>query len=46
MARLVRVNGMSRRVTVQPGRNVYPVSVTHGDIIIATFNGTIAKLQF
>ena len=46
MARLVRVNGMSRRVTVQPGRNVYPVSVTRGDIVIATFNCITAKLQF
>ena len=46
MARLVRINGMSREVKVEPGRNVYPVNVSHGDIIIATFNGVTKKIQF
>ncbi len=46
MARLVRINGMSREVKVEPGRNVYPVNVSHGDIIIATFNGVTNKIQF
>ena len=46
MARLVRINGMSREVKVEPGRNVYPVNVSHGEIIIATFNGVTNKIQF
>ena len=46
MAQLVRINGMSQKVKVEPGRNVYPVSMTRGDIIIATFNGTTKKIQF
>ena len=46
MAQLVRINGMSQNVEVKPGRNVYPVNVSHGDIIIATFNGTTEKIQF
>ena len=45
-AQLVRINGMSREVKVEPGRNVYPVSSAHGDVIIAAFNGTTRKIQF
>ena len=46
MARLVRINGMSREVKVARGCNVYPVNVSHGDLIIATFNGVAKKIQF
>lgn len=45
-AQLVRINGISREVKVEPGRNVYPVSAAHGDVIIAAFNGTTKKIQF
>ena len=45
-AQLVRINGISREVKVEPGRNVYPVTVTRGDIIIASFKGTTRKIQF
>ena len=46
MAQIVRLNGISQEVEVKAGRNVYPVSVTRGDIIIATFNGTTKKIQY
>ncbi|MBQ4008100.1 MAG: hypothetical protein II603_06125, partial [Muribaculaceae bacterium] len=45
-AQLVRVNGIYETVMVKPGRNVYPVNLSYGDIIIVNFNGTTAKLQF
>ena len=45
-AQLVRINGISREVKVEPGRNVYPVTMTRGDIIIASFKGTTRKIQF
>ena len=46
MAQLVRINGMSQKVEVKLGRNEYPVSVTHGDVIIVSFNGTVKKIHF
>ncbi|MBO4813510.1 MAG: Ig-like domain-containing protein, partial [Muribaculaceae bacterium] len=45
-AQLVWVNGISQMVAVQPGRNVYPINVSYGDIIIVYFNGKTVKLQF
>ena len=45
-AQLICVNGIFQTVTVQPGRNVYPMNVNYGDIIIVNFNGSTAKLQF
>ena len=45
-AQIVRINGINQTVTVQPGRNVYPLSVSRGDIIIATFNDITKKIQF
>lgn len=45
-ARLTRLNGQSRLVEVKPGVNVYEVTTSIGDVIIASFGDTIKKFQF